>query len=601
MKKHFYHRLAISGALAITLAAPAALTLVAAGPVVHLVDADQISNNPIPDKTTDRQLTIHKYQLPKDFDTSKLMPGNGSIDDAKNLPVQAKPLAGAKFTVQKIEPVSGQKLDPNNSGSYTVDSTFAVQTMTTGADGTASLNFGPADGTYLVTEQETDATKGLKMAAPFFIAVPLTVHHVDKDGETDQGTQLNYDVHVYPKNYIDKGIPIDKTVNSGHHEDGKDGDDTEKVTTATVGHDVTWNLENGIAQNIAKAKDFVITDQLDPRLDFSGIKGFRLGYYDPADKVATLHDAAKLDLTAGTDYTVTPAPGQSGTVTITFTPAGRQKLADSVTFSTTKFDEGGNALAYAKADTKQEHPVVLVTDLGTKVNKHVLDKGKYGPIDNKFTVTTDGKTTPPSDNPHVPPIPDKPTPPDTPVIPKVPKAYFVNVGATKVSQEDAKALAGATFAIADTAENARAGRYIQVAPDGTYVYPGDDHYDDQDNRPLTQESNADGLVTFQGLKAKDAQQADDKQDVKADFSRPYYLVEIKAPAGYGLIKKPIEVTGDPVAAADPAAVKIEDPRHTPVTPDFPLTGSQGLLIVGVIIVTASGLAFVAKRKSDAAR
>ena len=345
MKKHFYHRLAISGALAITLAAPAALTLVAAGPVVRLVDADQISNNPIPDKTTDRQLTIHKYQLPKDFDTSKLMPGNGSIDDAKNLPAQAKPLVGAKFTVQKIEPVSGQKLDPNNSGSYTVDSTFAVQTMTTGADGTASLNFGPADGTYLVTEQETDATKGLKMAAPFFIAVPLTVHHVDKDGETDQGTQLNYDVHVYPKNYIDKGIPIDKTVNSGHHEDGKDGDDTEKVTTATVGHDVTWNLENGIAQNIAKAKDFVITDQLDPRLDFSGIKGFRLGYYDPADKVATLHDAAKLDLTAGTDYTVTPAPGQSGTVTITFTPAGRQKLANSVTFSTTKFDEGGNALA----------------------------------------------------------------------------------------------------------------------------------------------------------------------------------------------------------------------------------------------------------------
>lgn len=395
-------------------------------------------------------------------------------------------------------------------------------------------------------------------------------------------------------------VPLDKTVNTGHHTDGQTGDDTEKVTTATVGHDVTWNLETGIAQNIAAAKDFIMTDQLDPRLDFSGIKGFRLGYYDSADKVATLHDAAQLDLAAGTDYTVTPAPGQGGTVTITFTPAGRQKLAASVTFSPTKFDAGGNALAYAKADTQQAHPVVLVTDLGTKVNKHVLDKGNYGPIDNKFTVTINGQTTPLSDDPQVPPIPDKPIPPNTPVTPKVPKVYFVNVGATKVSQEDNQAaLAGATFAIADTAENARTGHYIQVTPEGRYVYPGDDHYGDPANQPLTQETNQAGLVTFQGLKAKDAQQADDQQDVQKDFSRAYYLVETKAPAGYGLIKKPIKVIGAVIKAADPAVVKIEDPRHTPVTPSFPAAGAASLLLLGSVIMTAGSLAVIVKKKAGA--
>jgi hypothetical protein len=145
-------------------------------------------------------ITIHKYAL--DDPASAGAPGNGSEQDVSKLPEGAKPLAGVGFTVQKVRTIhsaahrkdSKEKRVRVGNVSYALDTTFATASKTTGADGTAKFENLPL-GLYLITEQKSD--KISKATPPFLVTIP-----------TDSGvlgSDLLYDVHVYPKSASTSG------------------------------------------------------------------------------------------------------------------------------------------------------------------------------------------------------------------------------------------------------------------------------------------------------------------------------------------------------------------------------------------------------------
>ena len=87
--------------------------------------------------------------------------------------------------------------------------------------------------------------------APFLIAVPMT---------TEDGEGLTYIVNVEPKNNVLPGPDVDKDVTQiGNKSDSLD-----------VGEEATWIIRGEIPADIADAKEYVMTDDLNYQLTYSG-------------------------------------------------------------------------------------------------------------------------------------------------------------------------------------------------------------------------------------------------------------------------------------------------------------------------------------------
>lgn len=127
-----------------------------------------------------------------------------------------------------------------------------ITTVTTDITGKASYNLTEndrEDGIYLVIEQENAAIE--KALAPFLIAVPMT---------TEDGEGLTYIVNVEPKNNVLPGPDVDKDViQIGNKSDSLD-----------VGEEATWIICGEIPADIADAKEYVMTDDLNYQLTYSG-------------------------------------------------------------------------------------------------------------------------------------------------------------------------------------------------------------------------------------------------------------------------------------------------------------------------------------------
>lgn len=246
-------------------------------------------------------LTIHKH-----FGDEGAA-GNGketTVDSAKN-----PPLSDVKF---KIEKVTNADLTTNEGWKTAEKISKGTETAQLGeakegtTDAKGELKFSElAVGLYKVTEVDnTNAKKNgagdpvkAKMAAPFFVTIPLT------DPENRDG--WIYDVHVYPKN---QDFQVKK--------EGKltAGDTMEYTVTATL---------PALAEG-KKYEKYNLIDQLSANHDISSFKVTKVeAITDEKDANPTALDAANYDVD------ITSKAAENRALVKFKNPTGLDKLADA--------------------------------------------------------------------------------------------------------------------------------------------------------------------------------------------------------------------------------------------------------------------------------
>ena len=548
---------------------------VTAGGAVHFLDGEIVAaetvNNPVADTTSKRSLTIWKYAV---TDNSELgTPGDGTATNPEK-----DVIPGIKFKVERVKNVSGKAslTDPKKQvlgTDYTIDSTFAAQTITTDSNGQAVLDLGTGkanDGIYLVTELADDrtgsdlaATNGKKVetpAAPFFVYVPQT-------SRTDLSS-LIYDVQVEPKNILEDLIEPVKMINDEKGDSVRAGEDFEWEMTTNVpaglwqvaSQDGTLDIldANG---NVVDTVDMVKGQPIIYR-DASGVLEPNFSMVDTLDKQLTyLKDSAKMQVRkddasewvdlAAADYTVA-FDEASNTLTTTLTETGLQKV-------------GTAANGY--------------TQIRTILETHVAENWN-GILENTFT-----------EHHQIPgQKPKTTTPPPT----TNPKYYTGGFDLNKTAEDTKAALAGAEFKIALTESDAN--NKIFLANDGK-------SYAEDATLPagvsyLTSTSDKDGKAQFNGL-ALDWVDANNNNYVEEnEVSRDYWVVETKAPEGYELLKEAQKVTVTLTTEND-GNVEL-DVVDKPKT-KLPFTGGQGTtmlvaIALGAIVIGAAVVVIDKKRQ-----
>lgn len=551
-------------------------------PVVGSVSAYAATTGPVADNTTDRSITLWKYEVK---DLSEL----GDRGDGEKEDVTKTPLAGIKFLIQRVKPVGNAALTnplvQKEGTDYTIDTTFTAQTVTTGADGSVVADLGTgnaADGIYLVTELEDDrgvSPAVAKPADPFFVQVPQT----DRD---DLGS-LIYNVEVQPKNLLESLLEPDKTVEEG------------KGFSNKAGNHFTWeanaSLPSGLYQ--VASQDMVITPVYDKDgnqiADIPVSEGDEIyaDYYTIRD---TLNEKILLDgltvntktdtgdwvaLQPGTDYIVT----LNGTDVTAGPITDQSENAKAVAVSLT---EAGMKKVATNGDTKIQ--VVFETH---------TDKDFNGTIINHMDVDYL--------SPGLKPV-EVPSPPE-----EDPEYYTGGFDLKKTAEDEAKLLAGAEFHLATSEEDAKANKFL--ASDGkTYTLNNDGTTTPELPAGVTllkATSNDQGLAEFNGLELNwyTDTDADGQQDIgteptfaKEDIKRDYWVVETKAPEGYELLKAPQKIT---VNLASETNDIIEATIVNETKTDLPFTGGAGttLLIaiaIGAITIGTAAVVIDKKRQTN---
>jgi fimbrial isopeptide formation D2 family protein len=451
----------------------------------------------LPDPSQTGSINIHKFKTP---DSPTGLPNNGTQVDTSGL----TPVPGVTFSIQQVTGIDlttnqgwqdantlSTTFDPADaSGSITAAgyglAAAAGSPVTTDAAGDAALSNLPL-GLYLVTETNTPA--GVTASAPFLVSVPLT-------DPVNENTWL-YDVHVYPKNSVDK---VTKTVTD--------------ASAVKLGDPVVWTITGDIP-NVSSLDGYKIVDQLDAKLDY-------------VSATATLADGTTI--TAGTDYTVT-FDAASNTVTIEFTDAGRAVLAAH--------------------NTSQ-----VIVALNTTVNTigEIVNTALLYPNKASFTGT--------------------PTP-SNPVETKF--------GELTVQKTDpaGTALTGAVFSVYTSQADAEAGTN-PVTLGGQTEFTVD----------------ASGQVTISGLRYSDFANGQTVAPGDPGY-QSYWLVEVKAPAGYELLADPIKF--DITAATTAAGVDLTI-KNVPANGGFqlPFTGGPGgkLLYLGGILLLVGAIVIGTRRRRE---
>lgn len=492
-------------------------------------------------------LTIHKYQK----DDSITWPAADGTEIG-TIPTGATPLANVQFKLYKTNiPILSDTSDISvsaadvtaNPGSYGVALTTPTTTVTTDNAGTATANFdSTGQGVYYVVEVENPAVT--TPATPFLVSLPMT---------DPLGTGWLYSVHAYPKNTTAGEPTIDKAVQ------GLDG--WTDAAGVAVGDDVAWQITANVPADLyyldsnsdpVYAKEFTVTDNLNANLKFVG---------NPAAQGSiTFSDGAgsAIALIPTTDYTAaltnTGTDGQGGTLTISLTDSGKQKVAAAV--------EGQTDPAVNIAFETTVLPGALTVDY----------------IENTASLTYETSTG----------ITYTPTVPDG----DIPEIHTGSGGITKFIAGTTTTLAGAKFKIAASEADARAGNFLKVVKDSagnvTQVLPATASGEDYE---VT--SGADGIVKFVGLPYG-------SDGVSWNTAtRDYWIVETAAPTGYSLIADPFSITISKNSTADTAisGTKVYDTQKFAL----PLTGGTGaapFIAFGVLLIAAAVILYVRSRKSQ---
>lgn len=607
-KKSVLSRVMTSSALILLTVAPIAANAIQAAPGVYA----QTSSNPVADSTSDRSISLTKYQAVDAND-------HGAAGDGTSQTVTNDPLSGVTFTLQRVIPTSGgaQLTDPTKQKQgtdYTIDTSFAAQTKTTDSNGNITWDLGTGtanDGVYIVTETSTtgavDTVTGQPVTVvsptnPFFVYVPQTQRNVSNPG-------LIYNVVVQPKNVIQNDLNPDKTV------------DGQKTESLVAGSNFQWELTTGIPNSLYTiAKD-------DTTVPIYDANGNPVKNTDGSQFTVDIPAGSPIYVPAGTGPDGTAYPAQSN---FSMTDTLNKDLNyQSATVQVSK-DGGQTWTDLPAADFTIDAPTsangnVLtssltaagIADVGTggynkirTVIKTTVAQGWDGVIPNTFDVNfqTPGGT------------PQTQTPP-----PGTEPTYYD--GGFDVLKEDASTkaeLSGAQFMISDSEADAAAGKFM--ATDGKiYQYtPGSSPLTDNGDgtandttgvlpsgvKWIVSTSGSNGQAAFNGLPLTftdgngngildlDSNNFPTNGDT---VQKDYWVVETVAPSSYELLKTPQKVTVT-LGTKGTTALTVDDVKQT----NLPFTGGAGTGILITVAVGAIGIgtAFVVldrkrKAKSEA--
>ncbi len=229
-------------------------------------------------------LSVHKFAQPVNY---------GPESQGMELPAQATagltPLAGATFQIAQVSNInlaqnSGwadaqravDAFDPFAPAASLTSGGFQLKnpaSLSTNSAGLARFTNLPV-GLYLVEETQAPpagTNQTVSKAMPFLITVPLT----DPTGLT----RWVYDVHAYPKNVISS---VTKSVNDAN--------------TVSAGQTIDYTIKSDIPGGAVTTK-YVVTDQLDSRLDYKSTK-VNIGSTSVSDFTAT-HSNGLVTVTLG--------------------------------------------------------------------------------------------------------------------------------------------------------------------------------------------------------------------------------------------------------------------------------------------------------------
>ena len=564
-----------------------------AGSAVYAAPPTQnISGNAVSDNTSDRSITIWKYEINS---ASEL----GERGDGESLdPAVAPDLAGKKvmqdvnFEIIKVEAIGNANLtDPLQQVEGThwqVVSSFTRQTGKTAADGSLTFDVGTgkaADGIYLVREitdtngeyTYTDPTTGEtgikinKPMDPFFVHLPQT--------KRDDTSKLIYDVHVHPKNIV-TDTELDKTVESG------------KGYSIKAGQDFQWEATTALPSGLLSIIDepMTITGMHDP---VTGLPAANLEITGPfpyelyADYFRITDDLNASLLLKDIVVQVTDDDGATWT--------------DLTIGTHFEVEMNGSAVT--------AHPVAVMVSLKEVGMKKVTeDEDTHIRVIYETTVEEDfnGKITNKYDIDYL--IPGQEPFSDTSDEPE----YYNGGFDIKKTDKAGNDLSGAEFHIALTEDDAKAKKYL--ASDGNSYTLNDDGT----STPvlptgvtyLTSTSNASGEAHFDGLKLDwfTDSNGNGKQEPsipseatwdEEDIQKDYWVVETKSPSGYELLKTPqkVTVTLTTHSNTDPEVTVVNEPETK-----LPFTGGTGTMLlviiaIGAITIGTAAIAIDKKRRA----
>lgn len=363
------------------------------------------------DTTDSVNVTLHK----RVFDEGKVPDSKTNTGEVDNN-FGGTPLAGVTFTAYDVTDhylnlrsngdtaeKASQEVQSDATDAAPSYATKVAEGVTAGADGTVTFSNlkskdGDKDKVYLFVETNSP-TNVTQKAAPIVLALP-----VYKSGSD---SEINSDVHVYPKNEQTDAITKDLS-----DESKKDLivtlPDGSKVYNATYGQKFGYQLQIAVPWNIADKDTFNVVDTPNLGID---------------DDATTVKVAG---LTEGTDYTVsaTDATDKNGKgFKITFNPTA--------------------AAVKAAAGKK-----LTVTYDATLTNAAVPDKA----LNNTATLNIGNGTDVTS----------------TPV--QGPEIYTGGVKFVKQDKQSAAKLAGAEFQLVKLNANGDKVAYATQATDGSYTW-----------------------------------------------------------------------------------------------------------------------------------
>ncbi|WP_258027524.1 SpaH/EbpB family LPXTG-anchored major pilin [Microbacterium sp. BH-3-3-3] len=266
------------------------------------------------DSTVTRTLTLHKHALGPSTPLNPTSTGQ----ELANPP--ADPLSGAQFTATLVSGVDlttsagwsqaatltpAQAAQRPNTVSF-VSSLSNTAGLATFAPDPALYPNGLPIGVYLITETQLPAT-ATNPAAPFLVTLPTPT-----GAAGSPANQWIYDVHVYPKNAVTQLTKTRVPAPAGSVEQRN----PDLIRWAVASSIPT--LAAGDAIDV-----FTLTDNLPSELTYLTAATVPAGV-TPSNVVVTNAAGVAQTFTETTDYTVA---NTAGALTMTFTPAGRTRLA----------------------------------------------------------------------------------------------------------------------------------------------------------------------------------------------------------------------------------------------------------------------------------
>ncbi|CAB0535032.1 LPXTG cell wall anchor domain-containing protein [Corynebacterium diphtheriae] len=399
-----------------------------------------------------------------------------------NLPEDAR-VKEAKFKITLVQRLKTNE-DIVKASKLTVASAKQARPLEDAKELTASGGTAKFEnltlGVYLV--EEIEAPDGYAPASPFLAYVPMTKKNAADDpkvaGDAGQGSEWNYDVVAYPKNYKTK---VEKKV-----------EDTNK----NKGEEITYTITGTVTPP-------ALSEIQDPNADIEG-QDTRIkhgnSYYKPfrryiiTDQIDAKHldvqkDGVSLqDTFTEDDYTVDISPEKL--IRVTLTESGLRKLAEEKLKDST-FQPQLTVKAKVLADgAKVENDATQIVNNGN-------DKSDSGDVKTKSN--------------------------------KV-RSFWAKVKIVKESSEGNKKLGGAKFELYKSAD--------AICSKDDLTFANRVKIDDKTEWTTDDES---GEVTINGLHVNNVDDNSNRDAASGEQVEAYCLKETVAPKGYELLAEPIQL------------------------------------------------------------